>query len=392
MTPPPSTSQPAPIYVVGHRNPDADAICAAIAYAAFKEARGEPGHVAARCGNSNARIDTILARFQQPLPHYLSDVSPRVRDLMATDVLVLDENATCADALGVFDGHDIRALPVTGAGRKVLGTVSLSTLGSVFIPRLNEPRRMRIVHTSLANITRTLHGRALHLARPEVIEDLYVRLGTMDIASFWSISIRENVPAPQSIIIVGDRRDVQRRAIEIGVRAIVVTSNLGMDEETLELARRQDTSVIISPYDSATTSWVVRTASTLERVIEREFVAIDADLRIADVRRKFSGRATHALLVTNEAGELDGIDHEIRPAQAAPDAAGSRRPQRNYAGRPRRGRSDDHRDHRSSPARRHQHAAAHSVHQRAGRLDLHDRRRPLSPAKASNPPPDSRAS
>ena len=55
-------------YIIGHRNPDADAICSAIAYAAYKEARGEKGHVAARCGNSNARIDTILGRFRQPLP------------------------------------------------------------------------------------------------------------------------------------------------------------------------------------------------------------------------------------------------------------------------------------------------------------------------------------
>ena len=43
-------------------------------------------------------------------------------------------------------------------------------------------------------------------------------LGTMDIRSFWSISIKENIPADQSIIIVGDRRDVQQRAIELGPR------------------------------------------------------------------------------------------------------------------------------------------------------------------------------
>ena len=88
-----------PTYVVGHRNPDADAICSAIAYAAYKEARGEPGYIAARCGNSNARIDTILARFRQPLPLYLSDVSPRVHDLMTPAVISVRENATCAEAL-----------------------------------------------------------------------------------------------------------------------------------------------------------------------------------------------------------------------------------------------------------------------------------------------------
>ena len=58
----------APTYVIGHKNPDADAICSAIAYAAFKEASGQKGYVAARCGNSNARIDAILQRFGVVFP------------------------------------------------------------------------------------------------------------------------------------------------------------------------------------------------------------------------------------------------------------------------------------------------------------------------------------
>jgi len=294
-------------YVVGHRNPDADAICSAIAYAAYKEARGERGYVAARCGNSNARIDTILARFRQPLPHYLSDVSPRVRDLMAAEVISVPENATCAEALELIDQHDIRILPVTSARRGIVGTVSLSALGSVFIPRVSEPRLMRQVNTSLANITRALRARALHLAGEHKVEELYVRLGTMDIRSFWSISIRENIPAEQSIIIVGDRRDVQHRAIELGIRALVITSNLDPDAETVALAKAKGVSLIVSPYDSATTAWVVRTASTIERVIDPKFIAVGADARIADIRKKFSSTSTHAVLVTNDEGALIGI-------------------------------------------------------------------------------------
>ena len=119
MTVPPFTPATGVTYVIGHRNPDADAICSAIAYAAFKEARGETGHVAARCGNSNARIDAILARFHQPLPFYVSDVTPRVRDLMVTDVISIPQDATCAEALELIEGHDIRVLPVLDPDRRV---------------------------------------------------------------------------------------------------------------------------------------------------------------------------------------------------------------------------------------------------------------------------------
>jgi manganese-dependent inorganic pyrophosphatase len=303
---PPGPVPSKPTYVVGHRNPDADAICSAIAYAALKEARGERGYVAARCGNSNARIDTILRRFHQPLPHYLSDVSPRVHDLMTPGVISVPENATCAEALELLDRHHIRVLPVTTARRRPLGTVSIAHLGGVFIPRVSEPRLMRQVHTSLAAIARALKGRAVHLVDAEKVEDLFVRLGTMDIRSFWSISERENIPASQSIIIVGDRRDVQRRSIELGIRALVITSGLEIDAEIVEQATARGVSLIVSPYDSATTAWVVRTASSIERVIARTVVTVDPDTRITDVRKKFSV-TTHAVLVTSDDGALIGI-------------------------------------------------------------------------------------
>jgi manganese-dependent inorganic pyrophosphatase len=302
----PSASSNAPTYVVGHKNPDADAICSAIAYAAFKEAKGERGYVAARCGNSNARIDTILKRFNQPLPYYLSDVAPRVHDLMTPDVISVNETSTCAEALELLDRHHIRVLPVTNTRRKPVGTVSIAHLGGIFIPRVSEPRSMRQVHTSLANIARALKGRPIHLVDEKKVEDFFVRLGTMDIRSFWSISEREKIPASQSIIIVGDRQDVQRRSIELGIRALVITSNLDLDAETIEMARARGVSLIMSPYDSATTAWVVRTASSIERVIDRNCLTVDPDERIADVRKRFSV-TNHAVLVTSDEGVLTGI-------------------------------------------------------------------------------------
>ncbi|RFC47602.1 MAG: manganese-dependent inorganic pyrophosphatase [Verrucomicrobia bacterium] len=307
ISPDPIARAAAPTYIVGHKNPDADAICSAIAYAAYKTQRGDQGYVAARCGNSNARIDTILARFHQPLPLYLSDVSPRVRDLMAAEVVSVTENATCAEALELIDRHDVRLLPVISPRRGIVGTVSLAALGSNFIPRAHEPRLMRQVKTSLANITRALHARPLHLVGERRIEELYVRLGTMDIKSFWSISEREKIPASQALIIVGDRRDVQKRSIEIGIRALIITSSLEVDPEIIELAKAKGVSLISSPYDSATTAWVVRTASTLERVIDRKFATISADARLTEARNKFSGGSPHALLVTDDEGTLQGI-------------------------------------------------------------------------------------
>jgi manganese-dependent inorganic pyrophosphatase len=305
-------------YVIGHKNPDADSICSALAYAAYKEASGERGYVAARCGNSNARIDTILHRFGQALPLYVSDVSPRVRDLMIADVVSVAENATCAEALELIDRHDIRLLPVTGEGGRVVGTLSLAHLGGIFIPRISEPLLMRQVHTNLTHIVRALKATPRHLVEPNRPEQLYIRVGSMDIRSFWKVSERENIPPQQSIIIVGDRRDVQQRAIEIGVRGIIVTANLPIDEDILTLAQEHGVCLISSPYDSATTAWVVRTASTIHRVIERTVASVHPDVRIAEIRRKMGQMAAHAFIVIDDEGKLRGILSKsdiIKPVQ-----------------------------------------------------------------------------
>lgn len=294
-------------YIIGHKNPDADAICSAIAYAAFKQQRGDKGYIAARCGNSNARIDTILSRFNQPLPYYLTDVSPRVRDLMISEVVSVNDSATCAEALEMIDRHGVSVLPITRDNLQIEGTVSLAQMGRFFVPHINEPRQMRQVHTSLDRIVRSLQAQTIHAIDESRLEQLYVRIGAMDVGTFWKISEQENLPPAQSIIIVGDRRDVQLRAIEIGIRALIISGKLPVDPDVLELARERKVSVISSPHDTATTAWVVRTASTLDRVIDREFSTVDTDMPIAKVRKKFGPSSSHALLVTDEAGQLQGL-------------------------------------------------------------------------------------
>lgn len=296
-----------PTYIIGHKNPDADAICSAIAYAALKEAKGEPGYAPARCGNSNARIDTILARFRQPLPIYLSDVTPRVRDVMVRDVVSVCQSATCAEALELIDKHDVRILPVVTEDQRVVGSVSIFQLGSFFVPHVREPREMRKVFTSLNHISRALKARTVHLEKADSAEDLFVRVGAMDVKSFGKVSSGEGVPLEKSIIIVGDRRDIQMRSIELGVRALVVTGNLPVEDEIVQAARRNGVSLMVSPLDSATTAWVIRSATTLDRLVDRKFASLSADIRLSDLRKKLATSTIAAYMVVNDEGKLQGI-------------------------------------------------------------------------------------
>src|SRR6202012_5733610 len=100
------------ILVIGHRNPDTDAICSAIGYAEFKRRTGMPEAIAARCGDTNDRIDFVLNSFGVPAPRFVPDVSPKVRDVMHSDVFSVSPASTAADALSQMDEHSLRILPV----------------------------------------------------------------------------------------------------------------------------------------------------------------------------------------------------------------------------------------------------------------------------------------
>jgi manganese-dependent inorganic pyrophosphatase len=296
-----------PIYIFGHKNPDADAICSALAYEAYKHAIGQTEYVAARCGNSNARIDAILERFRTPLPRFIGDVTPRVGNIMQSMVRTVTKKSTCAGALELIDQYDVRALPVVDDAGQIEGLVSIFQLGEFFIPKPHEPRAMRRVKTCVQSIIDSLNAKVLHADNIDEIEELFVRIGAMDIRSFGSHHKENGLTSDRSIIVVGDRRDIQERCLELGVRLLVITGALEVDEEVIERARESNISLIVSPYDSATTSWIIRTATHIDGLFEPKVSCFSAEDHISSVKRRIANSNDPLYLVVNDEKQLIGV-------------------------------------------------------------------------------------
>lgn len=295
------------IPIIGHKNPDTDSICSAIAYASLKHAQGHMHYAAARCGNSNSRIDTVLQRFNMPLPPFIGDVTPRVHDIMKRDMRLVGAEATCADALEMIENHDLRALPVVRNTKELVGMVSIFNLGEFFIPKPGKQRDIRHVHSTINAIIHALKARVVNLVEPDRLEHLYVRVGAMDIRSFGGFLTKESTSPEESIIIVGDRWDIQQKAIQLGVRLLVITGDQEVDPQVLEMARERNISLIISPYDSATTAWVTRTATRLDPMIQTDLVTFHPDDTLAEVRRRLSQARAMAYMVVDDDKRLEGV-------------------------------------------------------------------------------------
>lgn len=297
-----------PIYIIGHKNPDADSICSALAYSEFKQAMGYSNYIAARCGNSNARINSILNHFNVQLPLFIGDVTPRIHDIMVPSdkVQKLNSSSTCAEALELIDKYDIRALPVMSNDNRVEGVVSFFQLGQYFIPQPSQPRKMRLVQTSVEAIVRSLKANPLHLFNETKFEDLFVRIGAMASESFGDFSHREGDP-DQSIIVVGNRTDIQEKAIELKVRLLVITGKQKIEDHIIEKAIKNNVCLINSAFDVASTAWIIRSATPIAPLIIKEVITFSPEERLSQVRRKIASNIAPLYFVIDDEGKLDGI-------------------------------------------------------------------------------------
>jgi len=180
-------------------------------------------------------------------------------------------------------------------------------MGDYFTPNFQNPHAMRHVNTTINDVVKALKADVRYIREGDALQEMYVKIGAMDIRSFGKFHGEDAVRADQSIIIVGDRWDIQQRSIQIGVRLLVVTGSLGVDDEVVELAKEKGVSLIVSPYDSATTAWAIRTSTHIDKLVEKEYVSFGPDEKLKQVSRRIANSPALAFMVTDESGSLVGL-------------------------------------------------------------------------------------
>lgn len=291
--------------VIGHRNPDMDSICSAIAYADLKNRLGEKNVRPARAGALNERVTFVLEKFGVPQPEFLPDVTPRVRDAMIVDFAAADPDQPITEALSVMARRGLRALPVVDAQRRFHGVISEHKLLGLVMPSRETAGGAREVFASLAGIAGTFDGTPLTgtLSRGERRYSLVI--AAMDAATFAQRLARLD-PA-DTVVFVGDREEIQQAAVKAGVSAIVVTGEAAVSPVLVSAAREAGVAVIVSPWDTATTVIFSRGAVTARHVLEPVSDQFDADMTVDLARRTVALSNKFIFPVIGESGKLEGI-------------------------------------------------------------------------------------
>lgn len=291
--------------VIGHRNPDMDSICSAVAYAELKRALGDGRVRAARCGALNERISFVLEKFGVAQPDFLPDVTPQVGDAMIRDYISVAPDRPVAEALDLLREHRLRALPVVGEDRRFYGLLSENKLLGLFLPHRDTAAHAREVRVSPANVAAMLGGTSLTGPIPDDEETYTLMVAAMDGATFPARLARTD--PSRTILFVGDRADIQMCAIAAGVKAIVVTGGVSMADDVLAAARRAGVGIITSAWDTATSVFLSRGAVVARHVLETCKVTFDPDRPLAAARRSAVLSNQFIFPVLDSEGRLDGI-------------------------------------------------------------------------------------
>jgi manganese-dependent inorganic pyrophosphatase len=291
--------------VIGHRNPDMDSICSALAYAELKRLTGHGEVIAGRAGNTNERIDFVLSKFGVEPPVLINDLSPRVSDVMQPKVISVREDSPIYDALQLIDKKRLRGLPVVDGGNRCLGLLSAFKVNHYLFPPREEADSARMVTASLADIVTTFGGALVTGSlSPEPQEQMLV-VGAMAAVSFGP---RIAQYRDQKIIVfVGDRPKIQQQAIDARVHAIVVTGGLAIDEEIRAAARAANVTMIASPHDTSTSVLLARGAVRVARMTETDYQSFSPDTLLEEARARAAHSDSFVFPVIDEDGVLVGI-------------------------------------------------------------------------------------
>ncbi len=291
--------------VIGHRNPDMDSICSAIAYAELKVKLGGENIIAARAGNTNERIDLVLEKFGVPAPKFMSDVSPRVADVMETQIISVAHDSSIYQAMNSIEKKRIRGLPVVDADDRCLGLLSGWKVSQFLFPQREEAPGSREIFASISDIAHSFDGQFIVGSPKDVQQKVVLMVAAMSLASFGE-RLRRYQPE-EAIVFVGDREDIQLEAVTNKALAVIITSGMGLSAKIRATAKETGVPILSSRHDTATTVLLARGAAKIDSMIEPQFTSLSPETSLRSARHIVAASSDYVFPILEGDKRLVGI-------------------------------------------------------------------------------------
>jgi manganese-dependent inorganic pyrophosphatase len=287
-----------PVYIFGHKNPDTDAICSAIAYAFLKNSQAD-GYIPARLGDLNRETQFVLSNFEVPIPLFLPHIYVRAEDVMTRRVISASITSTIYEVGELIYQHNIHAAPIVDERGRVQGVVSERTLVRNYLKEFHV-QSLYDSATELANIIETLEGRLL-VGEPADKVKGHVVIGAM------SPEAMVHYITPGDLVILGNRENAQEAALGAQICCLIITGNFDPSPRIQNLAREQGTAIIVTPHDTFAAARLINLSVSVSQLLDKEVLTVTPDTLIKEIGPDLLQSESAIALVTDEEGHLAGV-------------------------------------------------------------------------------------
>ena len=237
------------IYVIGHKNPDTDSICSAIAYADLRQKVTGQVHEAKRAGHVNDETAYVLDRFGVEAPKLLTDVRLQVRDLDIHEMPGLKPNASIRDTWERMRQEQAKTLPIV-KDDELVGVVSTGDIAKSYMD-VYDSEILSKARTQYRNIVKTLDGTMI-----TGNEHGYFMRGKVAIGAS-SPNLMEEFIEKDDLVILGDLEEAQACAVNINASCMVICKDAEVSPKLIQKAKEQSIVIIQTPYDTFTTARLI---------------------------------------------------------------------------------------------------------------------------------------
>src|SRR5919109_3774796 len=288
------------VYVTGHRNPDTDSIASAIGYAELK-GRLDPrnDYVPVRLGDLSAQTRWVLERSGAPEPPLLPHVLLRVRDVMHERFPLAEDGEPVREVGLIMAREEVDLVPIVDHAGELVGAMTEGVLARRYVRESREASRLD-APTAVGAIAAVLEGEQL------------VGEGDTEVRGrVWVLAMAtESLPMGFSagdVVVVGNRPDAQRIAIETGVALLVTSNGMRPEDEILALAQEHGTAVVASPLDSYVTSRMITLSAPCRALMDREPLVVRPDDLVTDIAETVKDVDYRAAVVVDGDGRPIGL-------------------------------------------------------------------------------------
>ncbi len=289
------------VFVIGHKNPDTDSICSAIAYSWFKEQMTGKAHVPCCCGELNAETTYVLNRFGVDAPRYIDDVGTQVKDIEIRENPGVDPQMSLKQAWTMMRDTHVVTLAIT-TEEHLDGLITISDIAKAAM-ELSDSNILSTAKTPYKNILDTLDGT---LIVGEIGERIYER-GKVLIAAA-NPDLMEDYIEADDLVILGNRYESQLCAIEMGAACLVVCEGAKVSHTIQRLAEGNGCTIIQSPHDAFTVARLINLSMPIGYFMTSEnLITFRTDDYIDNIREVMAKRRNRDFPILDHKGAYRGM-------------------------------------------------------------------------------------